>query len=209
MYRCNTTNQKWVRIRSSVRFIKGDGDNAQLYFEHSIDSDNDRVYFAFTYPYSYAQMQAELTVCDSHRNNMDMPGSIFYQRELLTQSCDGRRVDLLTISSVDGALPEREPLLPGLFPDVLSPAKSNRPPLFAGKEVVFVSARVHPGEVPAQHTFRGILSLLLDPDDQCARELRARYVFKLIPMLNPDGNTLLHSPMFIFLISCADISCVC
>eukprot|EP01042_Synura_sphagnicola_P014153 gene14153-17917_t len=133
-------------------------------------------------------MQTELANFDMHINRMDVPDSIFYQRELLTSSCDGRRLDLLTITSVNGASPtEKEPLLPGLFPDTLSPAHSNRPPVFPTKEVVLVSARVHPGEVPAQHTFKGVLSLLMDPDDQTARELRARYVFKLIPMLNPDG----------------------
>jgi hypothetical protein len=41
--------------------------------------------------------------------------------------------------------------------------------------------------VPAQHAFKGILNLLMDKDDMRARELRARYVFKLIPLLNPDG----------------------
>lgn len=177
-----------MRIRSSVRFIK-ESDNAQLYFEHSIDADNDKIYFAFTYPYSYTQMQTELNNYDIHQNRMDAAGSIFYTRELLTQSCDGRRLDLLTITSVDGAdLSEREPLLPGLFPDTLSAAKSQRPPIFPNKEVIIVSARVHPGEVPAQHTFKGVLSLLMDPEDQTARELRAKYVFKLIPMLNPDGK---------------------
>lgn len=186
VYRSNSTNQKWVRIRSSVRFIK-EGENAQLYFEHSVDADNDKIFFAFTYPYSYTQVQTELANYDIHINRMDAPDTIFYQRELLTNSCDGRRLDLLTISSVDGASSEREPLLPGLFPDTLSPSSSNRPPVFSNKEVIIVSARVHPGEVPAQHTFKGVLSLLMDPEDQTARELRSRYVFKLIPMLNPDG----------------------
>jgi murein tripeptide amidase MpaA len=44
--------------------------------------------------------------------------------------------------------------------------------------------------VPAQHTFKGILNLLLDPNDLQAKELRRRYVFKLIPMLNPDGKSI-------------------
>ena len=47
--------------------------------------------------------------------------------------------------------------------------------------------------VPAQHAFKGILNLLMDKDDMRARELRARYVFKLIPMLNPDGLNIFSS----------------
>lgn len=185
MYRSNATNQRWVRIKSSVRFLK-ETDAAQLFFEHSVDQDQDRITIAFTYPYSYTQIQNELDAYGAHQNNFDAPGSLFFQRELLTRSCDGRRIDLLTISSVDGmSKQEREPLLPGLFPETTS--GTARPPLWPAKEVVFVSARVHAGEVPAQHTFKGILSLLMDPDDLIAKELRARYVFKLIPVLNPDG----------------------
>lgn len=156
-----------------------------------MDSDNDKIYFAFTYPYSYGQVQAELANYDLHHNSFDVPNSIFYQRELLTTSCDGRRIDLLTITSVDGAhKTEREPLLPGLFPEMMSESQNKRPFVFPNKEVFLISARVHPGEVPAQHTFKGILSLLMDPEDQIAAALRARYVFKLIPMLNPDGISI-------------------
>jgi len=170
-----------------VRFVKDTDSSQQLFFEHSVDVANDQLFFAFTYPYSYSQVQSELQVYDeTHVNALDEPTSIFYKRELLTSSIDGRRIDLLTITSVAGRQDyEHEPLLSGLFPD--SKHTTDRSPVFVGKEVIFISSRVHPGEVPAQHAFKGILNLLMDPLDLQARELRARYVFKLIPMLNPDG----------------------
>ena len=65
--------------------------------------------------------------------------------------------------------------------------RSKRPFNFPHKEVVFISARVHPGEVPAQHTWKGIFDFLLNKTDIRAIELRRKYVFKVVPMLNPDG----------------------
>lgn len=56
---------------------------------------------------------------------------------------------------------------------------------------VMISARVHPGEVPASFMMRGVLELLLS-DSAEARELRASLAFVVMPMLNPDGVALGH-----------------
>ena len=52
--------------------------------------------------------------------------------------------------------------------------------------VVILTARVHPGESNASWIMQGILDFLLG-DDVEAEALRRRIVFKIVPMLNPDG----------------------
>lgn len=54
-------------------------------------------------------------------------------------------------------------------------------------QVIFVSARVHPGETPSSFVLNGLLNLLVSRDDPVALLLRRQFVFKVIPMLNPDG----------------------
>lgn len=54
------------------------------------------------------------------------------------------------------------------------------------KKYIVISARVHPGESNASWIMRGFLNHLTS-DHPNAMALREKFVFKIIPMLNPDG----------------------
>ncbi|NXW81807.1 CBPC5 protein, partial [Alopecoenas beccarii] len=146
-------------------------------------------YFAFCYPFSYTECQEMLAQLDSrfqecqHMSPSSPLDSVYYHRELLCHSLDKLRVDLLTITSCHGMLEKREPRLDKLFPETSTP----RPRRFAGKRVFFLSSRVHPGETPSSFVFNGFLDFILREEDPRAQMLRRMFVFKLIPMLNPDG----------------------
>ena len=100
----------------------------------------------------------------------------------MVRSLEKRPLDLVTISDHDQKLEQKEKRLPHLFPgDIERPFKFKNT-----KKVVFLSARVHPGEVPASHVMNGMLKFLCS-DDPRAAQLRSMFVFKLVPIINVDG----------------------
>ena len=56
----------------------------------------------------------------------------------------------------------------------------------AERKGVLLSARVHPGESNASWMMKGLIDFLVG-DSLEAQVLREKFVFKIIPMLNPDG----------------------
>ena len=118
--------------------------------------------------FTHIRPRGHLTPGDGHPN----ASLVYYQRELLCRSLDGRRVDLITITGHPHP-PQRS-----------EGAASSRP---RKKGVVLLTARVHPGETPASHVIDGVLRFLLRPYDPRVKALRDRFIFKLVPMLNPDG----------------------
>jgi len=61
------------------------------------------------------------------------------------------------------------------------------PQEMAARPVCVVSARVHPGETVSSFTAKGLIDYLVDPLNPVAKALRQSTVWKIIPMLNPDG----------------------
>ncbi|KAI8424052.1 hypothetical protein MSG28_002682 [Choristoneura fumiferana] len=176
---------QWERIRDRPVHSMDDNTFTLSFKYKTCENLKATTFFAFTYPFSFAELQIALNSIDLKMLPIPAPQSpddIYYCRECLIYSLEGRRVDLLTITSHHGITTTREDRLKNLFPD-----SQERPFKFQNKKVIFISARVHPGETPSSFVFNGFLNLLLTRNDPIAIQLRKLYVFKLIPFLNPDG----------------------
>uniref|UniRef100_A0A0K2TS16 Cytosolic carboxypeptidase NnaDlike [Bombyx mori] n=1 Tax=Lepeophtheirus salmonis TaxID=72036 RepID=A0A0K2TS16_LEPSM len=164
----------WTRVGSNIRYYKNkmissddeeepeyDVSSYTLTFNLTFPHSNDIVYLAHCYPYSYTDLQEDLKNITQNREC-----SLVSDLKILCKSLAGNNVYLLTISS-----PETFKTMPVLLPK---------------KKIIFISCRVHPGETPSSWILRGML-LFLSGNSMHATLLRDRYIFKIVPMLNPDG----------------------
>ncbi|KAL8590379.1 hypothetical protein ACOMHN_011593 [Nucella lapillus] len=181
---------KWERIRDKPSFELVDGQFILSFTYRFPDVKGGTCYFVFCFPWSYTESQEQMAELDkkfaycASLTPDGPPNAIYYHHELLCYSLDKLRVDLLTITSCHGMTDYREPRFDkNLFPDKDTP----RCRKFRGKRVFLLSSRVHPGETPASFVYNGFLDFILREKDPRAIQLRRQFVFKLIPMLNPDG----------------------
>jgi murein tripeptide amidase MpaA len=54
------------------------------------------------------------------------------------------------------------------------------------RQAIILTGRVHPGESNSSYIMEGILNYLVSAEPG-AKILRDKFVFKIIPMMNPDG----------------------
>ncbi|XP_064847868.1 cytosolic carboxypeptidase-like protein 5 isoform X1 [Oncorhynchus masou masou] len=179
---------RWERVRDRPTYEMVDNQFILSFTHRLLEVKGATTFFSFSFPFSYSESQDLLTQLDQRYPDTATltprcGDSVYFHREVLCHSLDGNRVDLLTVTSCLGMQEEREHRLDKLFPDAETP----RPHRFTGKQVFFLSSRVHPGETPSSFVFKGFLNFILRHDDPRAHTLRNMFVFKLIPMLNPDG----------------------
>ena len=171
------TNGSWERIPGSVSFNINDDDqnSMELSFSHAVVKGES--FFAFTYPWSFTEHKELLkNVKEICANKF-----IYYHEENVIYSLEQRPCDCATISSLDGILEETEKTIQFLYPD-----SNERARIFKEKKYVLITARVHPGETQGSFMVNGFLKFLVS-DDPRAVLLRENFVFKILPMLNPDG----------------------
>nr|XP_023509787.1 cytosolic carboxypeptidase 2 isoform X3 [Equus caballus] len=159
----DTHNIGWRREGSEIKYCKSStGDGQQPFYcltwTIQFPHDQDTCFFAHFYPYTYTDLQCYLL---SVANNPVQ--AQFCKLRTLCRSLAGNVVYLLTITN-----------------------PSRTPQEAAAKKAVVLSARVHPGESNGSWIMKGFLDFILS-DSPDAQLLRNIFVFKVVPMLNPDG----------------------
>jgi len=202
VYLSTSNNNIWQYLPSPLTEInKVNNKTIEISFQYNfnlVDSQKG-VYFAFTFPYTYSDCQ---TFVDYLERTYALHPSIYFHRELLTYSPEGRRLDVITITNHDNyslnPTPPYilEPMLTDLFPThppqlkeppLLTNRNVHRPYVFRNKGYILLSARIHAAESPANFLLQGFLLGLLKQNDPVSQALLQNFVFVIVPMLNPDG----------------------
>ena len=63
---------------------------------------------------------------------------------------------------------------------------TNDPDALKARKGIVFTGRVHPGETGGSYMMKGVIDYLTGSSPH-ARMLRENFVFKIVPMLNPDG----------------------
>jgi Zinc carboxypeptidase/Cytosolic carboxypeptidase N-terminal domain len=184
-------HKTWRRVPSRPETKNADG-CMEMSFQFVFQATNKKVFFSYCLPYSYEKLQAHLMGLEGQfmrvGNNqicsrIPKPArlaDIYFHRDVLAKSYEGNNLDILTISSFDELSIgyESHP-----FPN---PGQRSRLFSMKAKKFFFLTARVHPAETISSYMLDGLIDFLLGSDPRAAL-LRKSYVFKIIPMLNPDG----------------------
>ncbi|XP_048455975.1 cytosolic carboxypeptidase 3-like [Rhincodon typus] len=153
----------WRRVGSQIKYYRNNYGNSKhhyysLTWTFEFPHAGDICYFAHCYPYTYSDLQDYVTGVVN-----DPAKSKFCKVRVLCRSLAGNMVYVLTVTN---------------------PSESSKAAL--EKKAVILTARVHPGETNSSWMMKGFLDYLLG-NSMDAKLLRDTFLFKIVPMLNPDG----------------------
>jgi hypothetical protein len=103
-----------------------------LSFKVSFNHENDEVYFAYSFPYTYTEVLRYLDRITNYSNREIL------RRAPLCQTLAGNDIDMLIITNF-----------------------TSRPEIIADRPAVILTGRVHPGESNSSFIMEGVLDYLL------------------------------------------------
>ena len=165
----NLNNEGFFNINNSTSVLNLDTNNninnnqdGMKYHSLSFSFDFDQIttndkYIYFAYCYPYSFTQLDLYL-----------SSLNHYKDILRfdeigKSLEGNTLHMLIITNFNDSFDE-----------------------LANKKAIIFTGRVHPGESNGSYVVQGVIEFLLS-NDPIAKNLRKNFIFKIVPMLNPDG----------------------
>lgn len=197
---------QWHRDCTNVSYIENTGDMKglrfvgskkyyTLSFTYDFRYENDLVYFAYAVPYTYTKLCLYLSDLQNRHPNIVRVNQLC--RTLAGNSCE-----MVTVTqSVKDYFPYEEEAVEWsvssnsrrlsklkAFKKEFQEKKvgSYKASKHQHKKGVVLTARVHSGETVSSYMMLGAMDFLVS-STRAAKLLRKNFVFKIIPMLNPDG----------------------
>ena len=174
LYVYNTNNDKKRNLHS-------------LSFDYEFKYDNDTVYFANCLPYFYSTLMKELNHYELNEEKYP-----YFHRKTLTTTLGGNDLDMFTINSMYDIY--KNGVTSVIMPKTNNfisiknnyENNNNNSQIIDERKAVVLIGRQHPGETVGSYVIKGCIDFLMGNSDE-AKKLREIYLFKIVPMMNPDG----------------------
>lgn len=158
---------RWNRVGTDICYYRNSYQNpvnkgrtfVTTTFTITFPHQYDVCYIAYHYPYSYSLLMTHIWKL---AKQVDL-SSTFVKIDTLCKSLNNNPVPLLTIT-----------------------AQEKEKSRISEREIIVLTARVHPGECNSSWVMGGVLSFLMGNTSK-ANDLRKKFLFKIVPMLNPEG----------------------
>ncbi|KAL4452873.1 hypothetical protein ABPG74_002438 [Tetrahymena malaccensis] len=187
-YRQNTDNLTKEQLEKKQQKIQKRGYQT-LDFTYTFEKAGQRVIFAHSYAYTFTDL---CNFIASIEKNLKDQALDTYEKEqqVLTQTSQDETIKIRTeeIYYKKKIIANSRLGLP-IYQIKIATNKRQGPYRKRKRKVIYIISRQHPGESPSSFVCQGLIAYLLS-DQESSKFLRQIYIFKIIPMVNPDGVVL-------------------
>lgn len=178
VYRSNYTNWQWAFLDHFPLKLRLKEKAMQLSFKYRL-RENEKVFIALSYPWTYTTDRSFYAKLEQKYENHT---SVYFEKEILTRSLQGRRVQMVTITNKPaapngkGSPPDQGAAARNAdsnsdivkFPQLGSKSRKlflgrtqSNTRFFPNKKYIVLSARVHPSEVASSYVLKSFVLELL------------------------------------------------
>ncbi|KER28567.1 hypothetical protein T265_13549, partial [Opisthorchis viverrini] len=147
----------------------------------------DVCYLAYHYPYTYTRLLADISRWQEQSSSGDR--KLYFRVQQLTRTILENPVPVITITELpDNQSGENDSLdqQKRELKSSESPSVQDNAIISDQKPYIFLTARVHSGESNSSWVMQGLIDRLVSSEEKMV-QLRRTFIFKIVPMLNPDG----------------------